>query len=287
MFDVCAIGHVTRDIVRVGGVQKEMTGGTAYYASIALNSLGLKVAVITKTSLADRHPLLSELEKLGIAVFWQESEQTTTFENIYEEGNLDGRIQKVRAIASPFFAADLGDIEAKIFHIGALTNGEISRDFWSELSRRKNLVCLDAQGLVREVTKTGDLRNLDWRDKEKRLGSIDILKVDRKEAKILSGEDDPERAAVALAGFGTREVIVTAGSQGSLIYAKGKFYQIAAVPVQEAIDPTGCGDTYVAGYLYQRLESEDIEQAGKFAAAVAAVKLANFGPLRAFSGVVR
>lgn len=287
MFDICVIGHVTRDIVRVGGVRKEMTGGTAYYASIALNSLGLKVAVITKTSLADRNALLSELENLGIAVCWQESEETTTFENIYDEKNLDGRSQKVRAIASPFSAADLGDIDAKIFHLGALNNAEISSDFWPELGRRGRLVCLDAQGLVREVTPAGDVRNLDWRDKKKRLGSIDILKVDRQEATILSGEDDPERAAVVLAGFGSREVIVTAGSQGSSIYADGKFYKIPAVPVPKAIDPTGCGDTYVAGYLYQRLQSEDIEQAGRFAAAVASAKLANFGPLRAFRAVVR
>jgi len=46
-------------------------------------------------------------------------------------------------------------------------------------------------------------------------------------------------------------------------------------------DPTGCGDTYMAGYLYQRLKGTDPERAGRFAAAMAALKLEGAGP---FSG---
>ncbi|MDY6938658.1 MAG: hypothetical protein SWY16_13420 [Cyanobacteriota bacterium] len=36
MFDVCAIGHITKDIIRVDGkLEKAIPGGTAYYTSIA------------------------------------------------------------------------------------------------------------------------------------------------------------------------------------------------------------------------------------------------------------
>ncbi|MDI6890711.1 MAG: hypothetical protein QMC83_07220 [Thermodesulfovibrionales bacterium] len=33
-------------------------------------------------------------------------------------------------------------------------------------------------------------------------------------------------------------------------YAKGKFYSIPSF-VASIVDPTGCGDTYMAGYIYK------------------------------------
>lgn len=280
LFDVCVIGHITKDIIRVNGeVKKEQPGGTAYYTAIALNSLGLQVAVITKTSGKDRDNLLAELEGRGIAVFWQESPETTVFENIYQSANLDDRLQRVRAIAAPFTAADVATVNAKFYHIGALTNQDIAPDFWAAASRQCDYLCLDGQGLLREVTDTGEVVNVPWLDKQAGLSYIDILKVDRKEARILSGEQNHETAAVVLASYGPKEVMVTAASKGSLVYHQGNFYQIPAFPPQQAIDPTGCGDTYVAGYIYQRMHSEDLEQVGRFAALVATRKLENFGPL--------
>jgi hypothetical protein len=38
MFDVCTIGHITKDIVRIKDVEKEMPGGVVYYFSIARNN---------------------------------------------------------------------------------------------------------------------------------------------------------------------------------------------------------------------------------------------------------
>ncbi|HIK11712.1 MAG TPA: ribokinase [Oscillatoriaceae cyanobacterium M33_DOE_052] len=283
MFDVCVIGHITKDIIRVNGeVKKEQPGGTAYYTSIALNSLGLQVAVITKTSGKDRDNLLAELDDRGIAVFWQESPETTVFENIYQSANLDDRLQRVGAIAAPFTAADVAAVNAKFFHIGALTNQDIAPDFWAAASQKCHYMCLDGQGFLRQVTDTGEVVNVPWVDKQAGLSYIDILKVDRKEARLLSGEQNHETAAVVLGSYGPKEVLVTAASKGSLVYHQGKFYQIPAFPPQQTIDPTGCGDTYVAGYIYQRIRSSDLEQVGRFAAQVATRKLENFGPLTAW-----
>ena len=44
------------------------------------------------------------------------------------------------------------------------------------------------------------------------------------------------------------------------------------------VDPTGCGDSYSAGYIYCRLQSDDVEAAGRFGAAVATLKLQCHGP---------
>ena len=44
------------------------------------------------------------------------------------------------------------------------------------------------------------------------------------------------------------------------------------------VDSTGCGDTFMAGYLYQRLMGADFSTAGSFAAAIAALKMERAGP---------
>ena len=122
---------------------------------------------------------------------------------------------------------------------------------------------------------------IDWKDKKEALKYIDILKVNEHEAEVLTGFKDPKQAALQLAAWGVKEVLLTLGSLGSLIYAEGKFHKIPAYPPHEVVDATGCGDTYVLGYLYMRNKGASYEEAGCFAAAMSTIKLEKSGP---FSG---
>ena len=47
-----------------------------------------------------------------------------------------------------------------------------------------------------------------------------ILKVNEHEAKVLTGLDDYQAAARQLAEWGVKEVLLTLGSEGSIIYAE-------------------------------------------------------------------
>ncbi|MDP9047526.1 MAG: PfkB family carbohydrate kinase, partial [Bacteroidota bacterium] len=67
------------------------------------------------------------------------------------------------------------------------------------------------------------------------------------------------------------------------IYSNGVFYTIPAYPPRQLVDATGCGDTYMAGYLYRRAKGAGIQQAGEFAAAMAGLKMESPGP---FTGTV-
>ncbi|MCT7960782.1 PfkB family carbohydrate kinase [Laspinema sp. D1] len=280
MFDVCVIGHVTHDRIKIDGkVAQKMAGGTAIYTAIALKTLGLNVAVLTKTSGADRSHLLEELKNRGIAVFWSESPETTQFENSYQRDRLDSRQQKVQAVASPFTPPDLGQIQSRIFHLGALTNQEMSLEFLQAVFATQALISLDGQGFLREVIHQ-TVQAKDWTEKLPGLAGVDILKVDIQEAQLLSGKTAIEPAAIALHQWGVREVLITAGSQGSWVYQSGNLEPIPAFPPTNSVDPTGCGDTYIAGYLYSRLTGEPCHLAARFAAQVATRKLENFGPLR-------
>jgi sugar/nucleoside kinase (ribokinase family) len=280
MFDVCVIGHVTQDFIKIDGkIVQERAGGTAIYTALALKTLGLKVAVLTKTARRDRSRLLAELESQDIQIFWSESPETTTFENIYQRDRLDHRQQRVQAVASPFTPLDLRGIQARIFHLGALTNQEMSLEFLQAVFATTALISLDGQGFLRQVMDH-QVQATDWAEKQQGLAGVTILKVDIPEAQLLSGQTEIKPAAIALNHWGVSEVLITAGSQGSWIYQSGILEQIPAFKPRSAIDPTGCGDTYLAGYLYARLIGKPSRDAGRFAAQVATRKLEQFGPLR-------
>ena len=60
-YDICIIGHVTRDRIDVRGESRTIPGGTVYYSGMALSSLGASVTVLTKASERDCGKLLSDL----------------------------------------------------------------------------------------------------------------------------------------------------------------------------------------------------------------------------------
>lgn len=277
MFDVCVIGHVTKDIIRIGGTEREMPGGTAYYASIAMKSLGLNVAVITKIGKKDGS-LLDNIESEQIHIILRESLRTTTFTNIYTRG-LDDRKQLVSDIATPFTVEDVEGIQSKTFHVGSLTKDDIPLEILLSLSKRSR-ISLDAQGFLRRIDESSERVVItDWEKKEEFLPFVNILKVDEDEAKVMSGEKELEEMAIKLSGYGPEEVIITRGGKGSLIYCKSKLYWISSFAPRNLVDSTGCGDTYMAGYLYLRARTDDIRKVGEFASRAATLKLENYGPL--------
>ena len=277
VFDICVIGHITRDIIRMGRTTKATPGGTAYYTSIALRRLGLKVAVVTKVAQLDRAALLRDLKGERVEVFCKESKSSSIFENEYGEEDLDTRLQRIRSIGNPFSRKDVEKIMATLFHVGPLTSRDIPVDLLGQLAIRKKIVSLDVQGMLRPA-RVGAVSEEDWPEKRKGLACVDILKADEKEALVLSEEKVVERAAAALASLGPKEVIVTMGSHGSLVYAEEALHRIPCYCPKKTKDPTGCGDTYIAGYLYQRLKGTAPEMAGRFAAAMATLKLEHSGP---------
>ena len=58
-------------------------------------------------------------------------------------------------------------------------------------------------------------------------------------------------------------------------------WEIPAYPPTNAVDPTGCGDTYLAGYVTARLKGLSPYQSAHIGAVAASHKLAYAGPLQA------
>ncbi|GJJ01224.1 sugar kinase [Duganella rhizosphaerae] len=74
-----------------------------------------------------------------------------------------------------------------------------------------------------------------------------------------------------------KALIITRGDKGSEIYTGGQRIEIPAVPVDAAIDPTGCGDAYRAGLLFGITKGWKWETTGRLASLLGAIKIASKG----------
>jgi len=251
-----------------------MPGGTAFYFSHALNKLNVDYLLVTALARQEMH-YVDDLAKAGIAIKVQPSEHTVYFENIYAE-NQDERSQNVLQQADPFTMEQLLTVDAKIFHLGPLLANDFSTDFIRSLAA-KGSISLDVQGYLRRVVDN-TVYEATWKDKKEALHFVDIVKADVAELHALTGYDDVSRGARLLAEWGVKEVVITNGSNGSVIYHDGVMHDIPAYRPKTVVDTTGCGDTYMAGYLYKRVKNSGMEESGNFAAAMAGLKTETSGP---------
>ena len=273
--DICCIGHITLDKVVTTRSVVHMAGGTAFYFSNALARMDLSYALVTALAQSEM-PSVSELRAKGIEVIALPSAHTVYFENIYGE-DPDHRTQRVLQTADPFTAAQLNDIDARVFHLGPLLADDIPLELIKTLAA-KGEVSLDAQGYLRKVEDHHVLA-VDWPDKEEALQYVSFLKTNESEMAVLTGQTDIRKGAKILADWGVKEVIITLGSMGSVIYTDHQFLDIPAyIPTTSVVDATGCGDTYMAGYLYQRIKGAPARYCGEFAAAMATLKIESSGP---------
>lgn len=276
MKDICCIGHITKDKIVTPHRVVYMAGGTSFYFAYAINQLpnDVSFSLVTSMDPTETEPA-EKMRQAGIDVTLNASRNTVFFENIYGE-NQNERKQRVLAKADPFTIEQLEHVDAKVYHLGSLLSDDFSNEVVEYLAK-KGKVSIDVQGYLREV-RDEKVYPIDWKDKLKVLKNTYYLKVNEIEMETITGLKDAYEAAKLLHSWGVTEVIITLGSKGSLIYVDDTFYEIPAYAPHEVVDATGCGDTYSAGYLYQRTLGATPTEAGKFAAAMCTIKLEHNGP---------
>jgi adenosine kinase len=72
-------------------------------------------------------------------------------------------------------------------------------------------------------------------------------------------------------------LVVTRGGKGSVIYLQGNRLDIPVTPVDEPLDPTGCGDAYRAGLLFGLMNDCGWETTGRIASLMGAIKIESHG----------
>ncbi len=98
---------------------------------------------------------------------------------------------------------------------------------------------------------------------------VNVLLANREEARLLLGYDDPEKASVDLAKNNVTAAIKNSAEGSFIGCADGSFISVEACKV-DAVDSTGAGDNYAAGFLYGLIKGYSYTDAGKLASYIAA-----------------
>lgn len=109
------------------------------------------------------------------------------------------------------------------------------------------------------------------------LGATDLLIVNNDEAAGLLGRDawnHGDDGVHHLHAMGIREIIITLGRNGAYYSAAdSETYYQQAVECGEPVSQVGAGDSFTTGFLKSRLEGGTIEEAMRYAATVAGIKV--------------
>jgi sugar/nucleoside kinase (ribokinase family) len=247
--EVVVVGVASRDLSGDDPRGWRLGGGVTY-AALALARLGVRTgAVMGVDSLAATAVELDLLRISGVDLRLVELEHGPVFENVETP---DGRIQYARSVSDlvPAEALPATWRSASGWMIAPVA-GEVD-DAWADVIPDGSLVGLGWQGLLREVVTTGPVRRLPPRPSSL-LARADVVGVSRDDL-------DPTMDLAALCRLlrPGADLIVTKGRRGGLAMLVGpegpeRLRRYGIVPSARLVDPTGAGDSFLAGVVAARL----------------------------------
>ncbi|MFT0848654.1 carbohydrate kinase family protein [Actinomycetaceae bacterium L2_0104] len=257
-------------------------GGDALNESIVLSRLGAKVALVTAVGADAAGDFIVESARSeavdvgGIRV----NERLTTSLNVglvQPDGertfitNRNGSLWKTEE--SDIDAAN--HLDGRILAFGSIFNNPLLSGEWlaglfAQARRAGMTVCAD---MVPSRIGAG------LEDIAEALSYVDYFFPNAQEAVALTGARDESEAADILLGKGVGTVVLKVGKRGCLV--RGNEVD-AVVPAfvrddLEAIDTTGAGDNFAAGFIRALLDGKSAQECAVFANAVAAVSVGGLG----------
>ena len=128
----------------------------------------------------------------------------------------------------------------------------------------------EAGQLVVADTKLPNFRFLKAEDIQESLPYVDYLTPNEDEAAYYTGKEDPEDMADVLLRFGVKHVIIKLGSRGCLLKSAEGTLRLPGHRIR-AVDATGAGDQFAAGFVSELLRGGTEEESLRFANACGAI----------------
>jgi sugar/nucleoside kinase (ribokinase family) len=169
---------------------------------------------------------------------------------------------------------DLGRIRPglRVLSIGSL--------FWAPRFDREAVVPLLRKAKSVGATTVADMvmdergRGLD--DLAEAWPYLDYAMPSQLEGEVFVGSETPEEIAAAFRRRGVRNVVLKRGTGGSVAFVDDNVVSCPAFNV-DAVDTTGAGDNFVAGFIHGLAHDLEIDESLRFASAVAALSIQAVG----------
>ena len=245
-------------------------GGSAPNTIITLAQLGIKTALSGKTGNDDfgsryekqlqNHGVVSYLTRdegntgSSIILVSPDSERTmnTSLENNQKYSKEDIQEDAIREADYLYFTGYMWDTDSqKKALLKAISIAE----------EAGTKIVFDAADPFAVGRSNGEFRRLISKH-------FDIVLANAEEARLMFENDDLNYCAEHLADI-CDIAVVKNGSTGSIVKSAGKSYAIPVYKV-DAVDTTGAGDIYAAGFLYGLCSGLNLEESGNIASKLAA-----------------
>jgi len=274
-YDIIFVGHMCYDeIIPFGGETHIAPGSAVLCGAMVAARVGKKVAAVVKMAEKDEH-ILKAMKDVGVDTYLIPSEETTFSQVWHKSENVDERTLTLVKSAGLIAIADVPPLQARYAHLAGISDTEFDMELMKGLKARGYSLSTDMQSFVRHVTPSRVIEYSDVANKQEIAAMMDKLKLDIVEARILTGTEDIEKAAIIVESWGCPEILITQ-SEGVLGRVNGKTYY-QKFSNSNVSGRTGRGDTTFAAYLSWRSEHTPAESL-KFAAALVSLKMEKPGP---------
>jgi sugar/nucleoside kinase (ribokinase family) len=248
-------------------------GGDALNEAVVLRRLGAAVELVSRVGQdesGDR--LVRFLEKEGISgAGINRAADTPTSVNIvlvdpqgerYFLTDPNGSMRRIRREDYLPFLPDAGNI---ICFPGMFVSREMDipamEAVFAEARKKPGRTLCADMTKAKNGEKLEDLRGL--------LPMIDYIFPNEAEAELLTGEADARTSARMFTEAGAGCAVIKRGARGCVIARQGEILELPAYPVARAVDTTGAGDAFAAGFAYALSRKMPLADCGLFASAAA------------------
>jgi sugar/nucleoside kinase (ribokinase family) len=220
--DLAFVGHMCLDeVIPFGGSPRVAPGSAVLCGALAAARIGTRVAVVTRMSPGDEE-ILEPMRQIGITVHVVPTDVTTYMKVVHPSADVDDRQMFQLADAGLFAPADIPALDVRQVHLAGITDQEFDLSFVRGMKARGYRLSADMQSFVRQVDPESRRISFgDVADKAQLVQLLDMVKLDVVEARVLTGTDDLERAAIMFEGWGSPETLITR-ADGVLARVNGK-----------------------------------------------------------------
>lgn len=260
-----------------------IAGGESVNEAVAASKLGLKTAIFCSLGQDDAGELVrSALKKANVNTSFITVSPSTPVTTMFV--NEDGTRKSITNEAHKYNfhperqASFFTDAKAVI--LGSLFRAPFDDPeiIYSVVKYAKA-----AGQLIVADTKLPNFRALTLSDISDSLPLIDYITPNEDEARYFTDKNDPDSMADVFLRLGVKNVVIKLGAKGCYLKNRDLSLSLPAFQV-DAVDSTGAGDNFVAGFVSEIIRGTSIEDALRFGNACGALCSTKVGAGTALQG---